>query len=133
MPSEKEKQNLYGRLAQLVRVPVSHTGGHRFDSRIAHTLKLNIIKEKADQIIMNLPFSAYKFFKYALNIANNICIIHYYDMLKEDEIGKRVEFLKKIAIDNGFFLEGLDIHKIKTYAPREFYICIDITAKKMPM
>ena len=94
---------------------------------------INIIKEKADQIIMNLPFSAYKFFKYALKIANNISIIHYYDILKEDEIGKRVEFLKKIAIDNGFFLETLDIHKIKTYAPREFYICIDITAKKMPM
>jgi len=94
---------------------------------------INIIKEKTDQIIMNLPFSAYKFFKYALMIANNICFIHYYDILKEDEIGKRVEFLKKIAIDNGFFLETLDIHKIKTYAPREFYIGIDITAKKMPM
>ena len=92
-----------------------------------------IIKEKADQIIMNLPFSAYKFFKYALKIANNKCIIHYYDILKEDEFDKRIEFLKNIALKKGFILEKLDIHKIKTYAPREFYIGIDITAKKMPM
>jgi tRNA (guanine37-N1)-methyltransferase len=93
----------------------------------------NIIKEKVDRIIMNLPFSAYKFFKYALNIANNKCVIFYYDILKEEEIDKRVGFLKKIAFDKGFILESLDIHKIKTYAPREFYIGIDITAKKMPM
>ena len=92
-----------------------------------------IIKEKADRIIMNLPFSANKFFKYALKIANNKCIIHYYDILKEDEIEKRIDFLKKIAYKKGFTLEKLDIHKIKTYSPREFYIGIDITAKKMPM
>jgi tRNA (guanine37-N1)-methyltransferase len=93
----------------------------------------DIIKEKADRIIMNLPFSAYKFFKYALNIANDKCVIHYYDILKEDEINKRIEFLKKTAFEKGFILERLDIHKIKTYAPREFYIGIDITAKKTPM
>jgi len=93
----------------------------------------NIIKEKVDRIIMNLPFSAYKFFKYALNIASDKCVIHYYDILKEDEINKRIEFLKKIAFEKEFILERLDIHKIKTYAPREFYIGIDITAKKMPM
>ncbi len=92
-----------------------------------------IIKEKANRIIMNLPFSAYKFFKYALKIAKNRCIIHYYDILKEDEIEKRIEFLKKVALKNGFVLEKLDVHKIKTYAPREFYIGIDITAKKKPM
>ena len=93
----------------------------------------NIIKEKADRIIMNLPFSAYKFFKNALNIANNKCIIHYYDILRENEINEKIEFLKKIASKKGFILESLDIRKIKTYAPREFYIGIDITAKKMPM
>lgn len=92
-----------------------------------------IIKEKADRIIMNLPFSAKKFFKYALKIASSKCIIHYYDILKEDEIEKRTELLKKIAFKEGFILESLDIHKIKTYSPREFYIGIDITAKKMPM
>ena len=93
----------------------------------------DIVKEKADRIIMNLPFSAYKFFKYALDIANKKCIIHYYDILKENEISKRIEFLKKVAFKKGFIIENLDIHKIKTYAPREFYIGIDITAKKMPM
>lgn len=92
-----------------------------------------VIKEKADRIIMNLPFSAYKFFKYALDISNNKCVIHYYDILKEDEIDKKIEFLKNVAIKKGFILERFDVHKIKNYAPREFYIGIDITAKKKPM
>jgi tRNA (guanine37-N1)-methyltransferase len=85
---------------------------------------------KADRIIMNLPFSAYKFFQNALEITANTCIIHYYDILKEDEIPKRIEGLKKIAKENNISLENLNIKKIKTYAPREFYIGIDITAKK---
>jgi len=92
-----------------------------------------IIKEKADRIIMNLPFSSYKFFNSALNICKNKCIIHYYDILKDNEIEKRINFLKKVANKKGFKLEELVIHKIKSYAPREFYIGIDITAKKMPM
>ena len=85
---------------------------------------------KADRIIMNLPFSSYRFFPYALNIIANTCIIHYYDILKEEKIQERVNELKKIAEKNGIKLTKLDMKKIKTYAPHEFYIGIDITAKK---
>jgi len=99
------------------------------DSKNIH----KIIKQSADRIIMNLPFSAYRFFNCALKIASNKCIIHYYDILKDDEIDKRVDFLKSIAIKKGYILDNLDVNKIKTYAPREFYIGIDITANKMPM
>ena len=92
-----------------------------------------ILQNNADRIIMNLPFSAYLFFEYALKIAQNCSIIHYYDILKEEKIQKRVDELKKIAEENKTILTNLDIRRIKTYAPREFYIGIDITAKKMPM
>jgi tRNA (guanine37-N1)-methyltransferase len=85
---------------------------------------------KADRIIMNLPFSAYNFFKYALKIANKICVIHYYDILSDDKIQNRIKDLKKIAINSGFVLSNLDVRKIKTYAPREYYIGIDIIARK---
>ena len=54
-------------------------------------------------------------------------------MLKVDRIEERTDKLKKIAEENGYALPNLDIRKIKSYAPREFYIGIDITAKKMPM
>lgn len=85
---------------------------------------------KANRIIMNLPFSAYLFFEYALKVIANPCIIHYYDILKEDKITDRIKELKKIAEENKISLTNLDVRKIKTYAPREFYIGIDITARK---
>jgi len=93
----------------------------------------SILQKKADRIIMNLPFSSHLFFIYSLKIAKNYCIIHYYDILKENEIQDRIKKLEKIAIENRYNLTNLEIRKIKTYAPREFYMGIDITAKKMPM
>ncbi len=88
---------------------------------------------KANRIIMNLPFSSYKFFKIALEIIDKTCTIHYYDVLYEDEINKRTTELKKIAAKKRISLVSFKINKIKTYAPREFYIGMDITATTLPM
>jgi len=89
---------------------------------------------KADRIIMNLPFSAYLFFTIALKITNNKSVIHLYDILNENKIQDRVNNLRKTAEENGSNIVKLDIRKIKTYSPREFYIGLDITVKKnMPM
>ena len=85
---------------------------------------------KANRIIMNLPFSAFLFFEYALEIIANQCILHYYDITKEKKIEERIKELNKIAEENKISLTNFDIRKIKSYAPREFYIGIDITAKK---
>ena len=95
---------------------------------------LNQKNAKADRVIMNLPFSAYLFFTHALKITNNKGVIHLYDILKEDKIQDRINNLRKTAKENKTTLVKLDIRKIKTYAPREFYIGLDITVKKnMPM
>jgi len=94
---------------------------------------LNEKEVKANRIIMNLPFSAHLFFKNALEIVDNFFILHYYDILKDDQIKERIEILKKVAEEKRIFLAKFDVRKIKTYAPREFYIGIDIKAKKMPM
>lgn len=94
---------------------------------------LNQKDVKADRIIMNLPFSAHLFFAYVLNIIKSNSIIHYYDILKDEKIEDRINYLKKIAEKDKITLINLDIRKIKTYAPREFYIGIDITARKKPM
>ena len=88
---------------------------------------------KADRIIMNLPFSAHLFFKNALELIKSSCVIHYYDILKDENMQKRIIKLKKIAKELDISLTKINIKKIKTYAPREFYIGIDIKAKKMPM
>jgi tRNA (guanine37-N1)-methyltransferase len=94
---------------------------------------LNKKDVKADRIIMNLPFSAHLFFVYSLGISKEYCVIHYYDILKEEKIEERINALKEIAEKNKTVLTNLDVRKIKTYAPREFYIGIDITARKKPM
>jgi len=85
---------------------------------------------KADRIIMNLPFSAYLFFPYALKIASSKCTIHYYDIIRENGISNMINKLESKGRENGTVLTTLEVRKIKTYAPREFYIGIDITAKK---
>ena len=87
-------------------------------------------KKVADRIIMNLPFSAHKFFAYAIDIISENCIIHYYTIIKEDEIENAIKDLKKIAKIKNVKITSYNINKIKSYSPREFYIGIDITVKK---
>ncbi len=89
-----------------------------------------ILSVKADRIIMNLPFSAYKFFSVALSIAASECKVHYYDIIREDDIEGRILSLKSLATAQDYSLNEVVIHKIKSYAPREFYIGLDITATK---
>lgn len=85
---------------------------------------------KADRVIMNLPFSAYLFFEEALKIAKKDCIIHFFDFLTDEELEKRKVYLHKIATKSGIQLANMVFEKVKSYSPREFYIRIDITAKK---
>lgn len=90
----------------------------------------NLIPVKADRIIMNLPFSAFEFFSIAISIAAETCRIHYYDIIREEDIETRISALKKIAKEQRYLLTDVSVHKIKSYAPREFYIGVDITATK---
>jgi tRNA (guanine37-N1)-methyltransferase len=89
-----------------------------------------VIPTEADRIIMNLPFSASAFLTVALSIAAPRCTLHYYDILHEDNIDERISALKNIGSVQGYRLTVGSVHKIKSYAPREFYIGLDITATK---
>ena len=85
----------------------------------------------ADRVIMNLPFSAHLFFSDDLKIVAEQSVIHYYDILDEEKIQERIKNLKKVAKKNSIILTSIKMRKIKTYAPREFYIGVDITTKKI--
>lgn len=85
---------------------------------------------RADRIIMNLPFSAFNFFPIALEIMADMCIIHYFDILSENEFDIKINNLKNIADKFDVVIEKTKVRKIKSYSPREFYIGIDITAKR---
>jgi tRNA (guanine37-N1)-methyltransferase len=93
----------------------------------------NYLKEKnvkADRIIMNLPFSVFDFFPKALQTLKNDGAIHYYEILTDESLDERINELKEIAKKQGYILAFNSIRKIKSYSPREFYIGIDITAKR---
>ena len=82
------------------------------------------------RIIMNLPFGAYRYVSHALQCAHSYVIIHYYDILQDDEIEKRKKMIQTLAHKEKYSLTFKRIQKIKTYSPREFYIGMDIQAKK---
>ena len=89
---------------------------------------------RVDRIIMNLPFTAHKYFPNALSLISDRCVIHYYTIIEEKKIKGRLKELEKMGHENKILYTECKIRKIKTYSPREFYIGIDITAKKkMPM
>ena len=83
-----------------------------------------------NHIIMNLPFSAFEFFPLALQVIKDKGMIHYYDMIEENSIEERIDQLKSAAQKYDSTLVETTVHKIKTYAPHEFYIGIDITVSK---
>ena len=85
---------------------------------------------RANRIIMNLPFYSHMFFSYALKISCDGCTIHFYDVLRKEQVDARIKLLMEMAEREGFVLKVLNVRKIKTYAPREFYMGIDIRAMK---
>jgi tRNA (guanine37-N1)-methyltransferase len=86
---------------------------------------------KINRIIMNLPFLAHKYLPYALQLISDKCLIHYYDIIEEKQLKERLKELGKIGNKHRISFIKHNIRKIKTYSPREFYIGIDITAKKI--
>jgi len=85
---------------------------------------------RADRIIMNLPFSALDFFTYSLEMLADEGVIHYYVIIDGNEINDRIAELEKIAEKKNYCFEKTNLNKIKSYSPHEFYIGIDITAKR---
>ena len=83
-----------------------------------------------NHIIMNLPFSSFEFFPIAIQLIVDGGMIHYYDILKESRFEQRMNDLIVSAKKFQVNLTHFELHKIKTYAPHEFYIGIDITVSK---
>lgn len=83
-----------------------------------------------DRIIMNLPFHSHKFFLKALQCVKQTAAIHLYMIGSEESINVQMDNLIKSAISHGYTFQIDKSRKIKSYSPHEFYMGIDITAKK---
>lgn len=109
----------------LDKIELIHADAIKLDRILSNNYKI-----KADRVIMNLPFSSYDFFETALKIIKKQAIIHYYDIQHEDKIDNRISQLTELTQNFDFDIIDYKIKKIKSYSPHEFYIGVDITAKK---
>jgi tRNA (guanine37-N1)-methyltransferase len=91
---------------------------------------MNEHKIHPNRIIMNLPFHAHDFFTQALECIKKEALIHFYTIGNASVISKRIQLLQEIAVSHDFRLFIEKKREIKTYAPHEFYMGIDIIAEK---
>jgi len=91
---------------------------------------LHSLGMSADRVLMNLPFDSFRFLPVAFYIMNTNAVIHLYEIIHEDDIDKRLVSISEKAQEAMVTINNMNVHKIKSYAPHEFYIGIDITAQK---
>jgi tRNA (guanine37-N1)-methyltransferase len=79
----------------------------------------------ADRIVMNLPHSADEFLDAAVTLAGNDCILHYYDIQHEDDpFGPGERAIRDAA--EGYDVDVLTRHVVRSYAPHELNVCLDV-------
>jgi tRNA (guanine37-N1)-methyltransferase len=81
----------------------------------------------ADRVIMNLPHSAFNFLGEALTmLSSGGGFVHYYDVKPEDEFPQTIERVKEFVQNRNWTVETPHLKKIRSYAPRQYHIAIDL-------
>jgi tRNA (guanine37-N1)-methyltransferase len=81
----------------------------------------------ADRIVMNLPHSADDFLDAAVTLAGDDCTLHYYDIQHEDDpFGPGEQAVREAAAAEGYDIEVLTRHVVRSYAPHELNVCLDV-------
>lgn len=91
----------------------------------------NIEAEKhasmADHVIMNLPHNAHYFLDAAIKLCAAGATIHYYDMTHEDDLFESSTNLIRIAAEKaGRSIEVLNEQTVRSYAPHQYNVCIEV-------
>ena len=81
----------------------------------------------ADQVIMNLPHNAYEFLDSAVLLTKPGGIIHYYGITPEDDLFESsIKLIKEAAERAGRHFEVLEKRIVRSYAPYQYNICIEV-------
>ncbi|WP_340820816.1 class I SAM-dependent methyltransferase family protein [Methanolobus sp. WCC4] len=81
----------------------------------------------ADHVIMNLPHNANEFLDAAVKLCARNAVIHYYDITPEDDLFESsLKLIEKAADRAGRSVEVVDTRVVRSYAPHQFNVCIEV-------
>jgi tRNA (guanine37-N1)-methyltransferase len=81
----------------------------------------------SDHVIMNLPHNAYEFLDSAVLLTKPRGIIHYYGITPEDDLFESsIKLIKEAAERAGRQIEVLEKRIVRSYAPYQYNICIEV-------
>jgi tRNA (guanine37-N1)-methyltransferase len=80
----------------------------------------------ADRLVMNLPHSADGFLDTAVALAGEDCTLHYYDIQHEDDPFGPGERAIREAAGEEYAVEVLERREVRSYAPHELNVCLDV-------
>ena len=84
----------------------------------------------ADRLVMNLPHSAGEFLDTAVTLASEECLIHYYDIQHEDDpFGPGVRSIRS-AVGDTYDVVVETERVVRSYAPHEYNVCLDVRLSK---
>ncbi|MFB6086256.1 MAG: class I SAM-dependent methyltransferase family protein [Halodesulfurarchaeum sp.] len=87
----------------------------------------------ADRIVMNLPHSADEFLDTAVRLVGERAVIHYYDIQHESAPFEPGEQAIRSAAEPSCEVDVLTRHEVRTYAPHEVNVVLDVElTRKQP-
>ncbi len=99
----------------------------------AEKIILESLENKFDRIIMNLPTKSFNYLPIACKaLKSKGGIIHFYHFQTESDTNKKIETkLRTDIIKSKRTISNLKFRKVKSTAPHEWQICIDIDIDKI--
>jgi len=80
----------------------------------------------ADRLVMNLPHSADEFVETAVALAGDNCVVHYYDIQHEDDPFGPGRDAFETAADGEYAVNVKTERVVRSYAPHELNVCLDV-------
>ncbi len=82
--------------------------------------------EKADRIIMNLPHNGREFIGEAIRALKPGGIIHYYEIVEEDDVQRSLDGLADASRKEGRLMRELARRRVKSYSPTMVFFGFDL-------
>lgn len=84
----------------------------------------------ADRLVMNLPHRADEFLDAARIMASDRCRLHYYDIQPDSEPFRAGERAIEAAFADDYEITVVDRREVRSYAPHEVNVCLDVDLRR---